>query len=106
MKGFGVWPDRTAGAQGRGECGQRNNAGAIKQPKMRENPAISDWIQISEGLTEGLLGGRLAQRQAALRGVWAAGARRKLYFGLPCMPEGLRAPPVPQKKIFLETTGY
>ena len=42
---------------------------------MRENPAISDWVRISKGLTEGLLGGGLAQRQAALRGVMAAGAR-------------------------------
>src|SRR5437870_4942518 len=40
---------------------------------MRENPAISDWVPISEGSTEGLLGGWLAQRQAALRGVVAAG---------------------------------
>jgi hypothetical protein len=43
--------------------------------QMRENPAISDWVRISKGLTEGLLGGGLAQRQAALRGVMAAGAR-------------------------------
>lgn len=42
---------------------------------MRENPAISDWVRISKGLTEGLLGGWLAQRQAALRGMLAAGAR-------------------------------
>ncbi len=42
---------------------------------MRENPVISDWVRISKGLTEGLLGGWLAQRQAALRGVMAAGAR-------------------------------
>ena len=42
---------------------------------MRENPAIADWVPISGGSTEGLLGGRLAQRQAALRGVAAAGAR-------------------------------
>jgi hypothetical protein len=42
---------------------------------MRENPAISDWVPISGGSTEGLLGRRLAQRQAALRGLMAAGAR-------------------------------
>jgi hypothetical protein len=36
--------------------------------QMRENPAISDWVPISGGCTEGLLGGWLAQRQAALRG--------------------------------------
>jgi len=35
---------------------------------MQENPVISDWVHISEGSTEGSLGGRLAQRQAALRG--------------------------------------
>jgi hypothetical protein len=42
---------------------------------MRENPAISDWVLCFGGKTEGLLGGRLAQRQAALREVMAAGAR-------------------------------
>jgi len=42
---------------------------------MQENPAISDWVPISGGSTEGLLGGRLAQRLAALRGMVAAGAR-------------------------------
>jgi len=42
---------------------------------MRENPAISDRVRISEGATEGTLGRWLAQRQAALRGVMAAGAR-------------------------------
>ena len=42
---------------------------------MRENPVISDWVHISGGSTEGLLGGWLAQRQAALRGMLAAGAR-------------------------------
>ncbi len=47
--------------------------------KMRENPAISDWVHISGGSTEGLLGGWLAQRQAALRGVLAAGARSTLF---------------------------
>jgi hypothetical protein len=42
---------------------------------MQENPVISDRVPISEGLTEGSLGGRLAQRLAALREVMAAGAR-------------------------------
>ncbi len=42
---------------------------------MRENPVISDWVHISGGFAEGLLGGWLAQRQAALRGMLAAGAR-------------------------------
>jgi hypothetical protein len=41
---------------------------------MWENPAISDWVPSSGGSTEGLLGGWLAQRQAALREVMAAGA--------------------------------
>jgi len=41
---------------------------------MRENPAISDWVPISGGSTKGFLGGWLAQRQAALREVMAAGA--------------------------------
>jgi len=42
---------------------------------MRENPVISDWVPCFGGKSKGLLGGRLAQRQAALREVMAAGAR-------------------------------
>jgi hypothetical protein len=42
---------------------------------MQENPAISDWVPCFGGKTEGMLGGGLAQRQAALRDVMAAGAR-------------------------------
>ncbi|HLE63769.1 MAG TPA: hypothetical protein VI750_11535 [Pyrinomonadaceae bacterium] len=42
---------------------------------MRENPVIPDWVHVLGGNTEGMLGGRLAQRQAALRGLLAAGAR-------------------------------
>ena len=42
---------------------------------MRENPVISDRVPIRGDLTEGSLGGRLAQRLAALREVMAAGAR-------------------------------
>jgi hypothetical protein len=42
---------------------------------MRENPVISDWVPCFGKKTEGMLGGRLAQRQAALREVMAAGAR-------------------------------
>lgn len=42
---------------------------------MQENPVITDWVPISGGSTEGLLGGWLAQRLAALRGKVAAGAR-------------------------------
>ena len=67
---------------------------------MRENPAISDWVPISEGSTEGLLGGWLAQRQAALREVMAAGALSTFTLGLPCVPVFLRAACVPQKDFF------
>ena len=42
---------------------------------MRENPAISDWVPCFGGKPKGMLGGWLAQRQAALREVMAAGAR-------------------------------
>ena len=42
---------------------------------MQENPAISDRVHKKVGLTEGSHGGRLAQRQAALREVMAAGSR-------------------------------
>jgi hypothetical protein len=42
---------------------------------MQENPVIADRVPIRGDLTEGLLGGRLAQRHAALREVMAAGAR-------------------------------
>jgi len=41
----------------------------------RENPVITDWVHVSGGSTEGTLGRWLAQRQAALRGMSAAGAR-------------------------------
>jgi hypothetical protein len=47
---------------------------------MQENPAISDWVPISGGSTEGLLGGWLAQRQAALREVMAAGHLQPLRW--------------------------
>ena len=67
---------------------------------MRENPAIADWVPISGGSTEGLLGGWLAQRQAALRGVMAAGALSTFTLGLPCVPVISRAASVPQKKFF------
>ena len=42
---------------------------------MQENPVITDWVHGSGGSTEGTLGRWLAQRQAALRGLLAAGAR-------------------------------
>ena len=47
---------------------------------MQENPVISDWVPISGGSTEGSLGGWLAQRQAALREVMAAGALPTLLW--------------------------
>ena len=67
---------------------------------MQENPAISDWVPSSGGCTEGLLGGWLAQRQAALRGMLAAGALSTFTLGLPCVPGLSRAPHVPKKKFF------
>jgi hypothetical protein len=69
---------------------------------MQENPAISDWVPISGGSTEGLLGGWLAQRQAALREVMAAGALSTFTLGLPCVPVILRAACVPREKVFME----
>ena len=38
-------------------------------------PGLLNRVLVSESLTEGSLGGRLAQRQAALREVMAAGSR-------------------------------
>jgi hypothetical protein len=46
-----------------------------------------------------LLGGGLAQRQAALREVMAAGALSTFTFGLPCVPMISRAACVPKKKL-------
>ena len=69
---------------------------------MQENPVISDWVPISGGSTEGSLGGWLAQRQAALREVMAAGALPTFTLGLPCVPVLLRAACVPGRKLFLE----
>jgi hypothetical protein len=57
---------------------------------MRENPVISDRVPIRGDLTEGSLGGRLAQRHAALREVMAAGARL-----VACLPSLCSALPVP-----------
>ena len=42
---------------------------------MRKDPVISDWVQFRGASTVGSLGRGLAQRQAALRGKMAAGAR-------------------------------
>jgi hypothetical protein len=50
---------------------------------MREDPVISDRVCVSGGSTEGSLGRWLAQRQAALRGMLAAGARSTFSF-IPC----------------------
>ena len=66
---------------------------------MQENPVISDWVPISGGSTEGSLGGWLAQRQAALRGMLAAGALSTFTLGLPCVPLLTRAPRVPRENI-------
>ena len=54
---------------------------------------------ISGGSTEGSLGGWLAQRQAALREVMAAGALSTFTLGLPCVPMISRAPAVPEKRF-------
>ncbi len=51
---------------------------------MRENPVISDRVRESGGSTEGTLGRWLAQRQAALRELLAAGARSTYFVSLPC----------------------
>jgi hypothetical protein len=66
---------------------------------MRENPAIAGWVLISGGSTEGLLGGWLAQRQAALREVMAAGALSTFTLGLPCVPVFYRAACVPKEEF-------
>ena len=76
-----------------------NNCG-IREPQKRENPVISDWVRVSEGSTEGLLGGWLAQRQAALRDVMAAGAHPTFTLGLLCVPVISRAACVPQEIFF------
>src|SRR5205807_9563053 len=58
---------------------------------MRENPVISDRVPIRGDLTEGSLGGRLAQRLAALREVMAAGSRF-----ISCLPSWSLALAVPR----------
>ena len=50
------------------------------EAQKRENPVTSDWVLVSGGSTEGSLGGWLAQRQAALREVMAAGALSTLHW--------------------------
>jgi hypothetical protein len=59
---------------------------------MRENPVISDRVPIRGDFAEGSLGGRLAQRLAALRDVMAAGARF-----VSCLPSCSSALAVPRK---------
>src|SRR5690242_20209158 len=59
---------------------------------MRENPVISDRVPIRGDFAEGSLGGRLAQRLAALRDVMAAGARF-----VSCLPSCSSALAVPSK---------
>ena len=63
---------------------------------MQENPVISDWVPGSGGSTEGSLGEWLAQRQAALRGMLAAGAHPTFPLGHLCVPVLSRAHCVPQ----------
>src|SRR5262252_9544837 len=60
---------------------------------MRENPVISDRVPIRGDFAEGSLGGRLAQRLAALRDVMAAGAR---FFS--CLPSCSSALAVPRNE--------
>jgi hypothetical protein len=62
------------------EEGERPDTLGSWMLKKQENPVIADWVRGSGGSTEGLLGGRLAQRQAALRGKKAAGHGQ--LFGL------------------------
>jgi hypothetical protein len=48
----------------------------LKKRLIKEGePGFLGRVLVSESLTEGSLGGRLAQRQAALREVMAAGSR-------------------------------
>ena len=79
--------------------------GIKRGAQKKENPVIADWVPISGGRTEGLLGGRLAQRQAALRGVVAAGAR----FDFTLVSRACRLDIehlTCHRKLFLECSGY
>jgi len=73
----------SAGLTVRRVCKENVNQGNFYTEK-RENPAIADWVQRLGGSTVGMLGGKLAQRQAALRGLMAAGHSHFLY--VPCVP--------------------
>ena len=68
-------------------------------PKCGRTQSFLTGFAVLGGSTEGLLGGRLAQRRAALRGVSAAGARSKFRF-VPCVPTLSSALRVPQKEFF------
>ncbi len=64
----------------------------------RTQPLLAGF-QFRGESTEGLLGGWLAQRQAALREVMAAGALPTFTLGLPCVPVFSRAACVPRKSF-------
>ena len=68
--------------------------------QKRENPVISDWVRVSGGSTEGSLGGWLAQRQAALREVMAAGHLQPLRWVFGACRFLFRAGCVPQEGFF------
>jgi hypothetical protein len=68
-------------------------------PKRGRTQPFLAGFQFRRECTEGLLGGWLAQRQAALREVMAAGALPTFTLGLPCVPVLTRAPAVPEKEF-------
>ncbi len=70
-------------------------------PKCGRTQSFLTGFQVRGECTEGLLGGWLAQRQAALRGKLAAGAFSTFTLGRPCVPVFSRACAVPLK-LFLE----
>ena len=61
-------------------------------------------FQVRGDYTEGLLGGWLAQRQAALRGMLAAGALSTFTLGRPCVPGFPRACAVPTRTFSWNST--
>ena len=70
----------------------------------RTQPFLTGF-QVRGVYTEGLLGGWLAQRQAALREVMAAGALPTFTLGLPCVPVFLEQLAC-HEKVFLESWWY
>jgi hypothetical protein len=70
--------------------------------QKRENPVISDWVRVSGGSTEGSLGEWLAQRQAALREVMAAGHFQPLRWVFGACRFSLEQIAC-HKKVFLES---